>query len=183
MKGNHQIKRIILVGKAASGKDFAKNILTEAGFVYAVTYTTRPMRVGEVDGVDYNFISDKEFERYIELDEMYEYVKFNNWYYGTSIKDINDDKTNIFIMTPSGISKLSKEDRKESYVIYIDTPDEVRIARLKERNDTNDSIDRRIAADNKDFHDFNDYDYRLSGNSFKDYTIINLANLKLKGDT
>ena len=50
---NH--KRIILVGKAASGKDHLRKKFESRGFKYAVTYTTRPPREGEIDGKDYLF--------------------------------------------------------------------------------------------------------------------------------
>ena len=42
-------KRIILVGKAASGKDYFKDFLIERGFIPSVSHTTRPMRDGEID--------------------------------------------------------------------------------------------------------------------------------------
>ncbi len=53
---NH--KRIILVGKAASGKDHLRRKYESRGFKYAVTYTTRPPIEGEVNGKDYFFITD-----------------------------------------------------------------------------------------------------------------------------
>ena len=47
------MKRIILVGKAASGKDHARKVLEAYGAKYAVSYTTRPPRENEVDAKDY----------------------------------------------------------------------------------------------------------------------------------
>ena len=69
---NH--KRIILVGKAASGKDHLRKRFESRGFKYAVTYTTRPPRDGEVDGKDYVFITDEESIKMIESNMFYEYV-------------------------------------------------------------------------------------------------------------
>jgi len=48
-------KRTVLVGKAASGKDHFRKVLENKGFKYAVSYTTRPPRTGEVEGKDYFF--------------------------------------------------------------------------------------------------------------------------------
>lgn len=70
-------KRIILVGRAASGKDFIRKKFETRGFRYAVSYTTRPPREGEIDGSDYIFITDEEAQRMISSGEFYEYVEFN----------------------------------------------------------------------------------------------------------
>ena len=47
------MNKIILVGKAAAGKDHMRKILQGRGFDYGVSYTTRPRRPGEIDGEDY----------------------------------------------------------------------------------------------------------------------------------
>lgn len=54
----------ILIGMSASGKDaILRELVANHGFREIVTTTTRPMRKGEVNGKDYNFISRKEFEK------------------------------------------------------------------------------------------------------------------------
>ena len=62
-------KRLILVGKAASGKDYARKICQQLGLKYAVSYTTRPPREEEEDGKDYYYLSLKEFKNKIK--ELY----------------------------------------------------------------------------------------------------------------
>ena len=69
--------RIILCGKAASGKDHLRKILEGRGFNYGVSYTTRLPREGEIDGKDYFFLEESEFEELIESNFFYEYVSFN----------------------------------------------------------------------------------------------------------
>ena len=59
--------KIILVGKAASGKDFLKNRLSSKGFVSGVSHTTRPARANETDGVDYHFVDEVAFIEMIAL--------------------------------------------------------------------------------------------------------------------
>lgn len=157
-------RRIILVAKGASGKDYAREILQKSGLTYAVSFTSRPPRTGEVDGKDYRFISKEEFERKIKQDFFYEYVPFNGWYYGTSREQINHN--DLFIMTPSGLSKMTVEDRAESYVILFDIPMEIRRERLEKRNDA-DTVDRRIEADERDFLEFHDYDYLINDAKFQ----------------
>ena len=163
MKGTKS--RIILCGKAASGKDHLRKILEGRGFNYGVSYTTRPPRQGEVDGKDYYFLEENEFKALIEQGFFYEYVTFNGWYYGTSKEQwyTTDD---IFIMTPSGIRKLHAADRKTSFIIYIDIPTSIRRERLQMRNDNNDSIERRLEADDRDFEGFDDFDIKITDHNF-----------------
>ena len=163
MKSNKS--RIILCGKAASGKDHLRKILEGRGFKYGVSYTTRPPRKGEVDGRDYFFLEENEFQDLIERGFFYEYVTFNGWFYGTSKEQwfTTDD---VFIMTPSGIGKLHAADRKSSFIIYIDIPIEIRRERLMDRNDNTDSIERRLQADDNDFESFTNFDIKITDSNF-----------------
>lgn len=163
-------KRIILVGRAASGKDHLRKLLESKNLVYATSYTTRPPRTGEVDGKDYFFISPDEFKLMIEKNEWYEYVIFNTWYYGTTNKQFYHDG-DILIMTPAGLSHVKGLDREQSLVIYLDMPEDVRRQRIALRNDA-DSAERRIAADNIDFKDFNNFDIHVTNPDFTIEQII-----------
>lgn len=156
-------KRIILCGKAASGKDHMRKKLEEQGFKYAVSYTTRPRRDNEVHGVDYYFLTENEFKSMIDQDGFYENISFNGWHYGTSNEQFFAD--DVFIMTPSGISKLEEEDRKKSFIIYFDIDENIRRERLSQRSDA-DTVERRLEADAKDFYDFSDYDIRITNANF-----------------
>jgi guanylate kinase len=157
-------KRIILVARAASGKDYLKAKFINKGFLASISYTTRPPRANEVNGVDYFFISKDEANRMIELNLFYEYVQFNNWLYGTSKQSFYHD--DVFIMTPTGLSHVSEEDRANSIVIYLDIDSTTRRERLNKRDMPGDSVDRRIEADELDFKDFTDYDVRISNHDF-----------------
>ena len=156
--------KIVLVGKGGSGKDFMRKKLEGRGFIYAVSYTSRPARVNEVEGNYYYFLSKSRFMEHISEGFFYEYVEFNGWIYGTANWQM--DECDIFIMTPSGIRKLHAADRKSSFIICIDIPRETRKARLTERNDTADSIDRRLDADDRDFEGFNDFDIVINNENF-----------------
>lgn len=175
------MKRIILVGKAASGKDHARKLIMNIGGNYAVSYTTRPPREGEENGKDYFFISAEEFEWMINKDKFYEYVEFNGWYYGTTNKQMSEDDT--FIMTPLGLSHLSKEDRQESFVVYFDIPEDIRKERMLARQGDADSVDRRLAADEADFKTYNDYDVIIEDPNYSDEYIIDIFQTRVKKDS
>jgi guanylate kinase len=159
---NH--KRIILVGKAASGKDHLRKKFESRGFKYAVSYTTRPPRVAEVDGKDYFFISDDTANKMVQDGLFYEYVYFNGWLYGTTVKQFFTD--DLFIMTPAGISHIKPEDRLTSFIIYTDIEMSIRMTRLTNRDMPGDSMMRRIKADELDFAGFDDYDLRITNSDF-----------------
>ena len=153
-------KRLILVGKGGSDKDHARKISENiVGAKYAVSYTSRPPREGEVEGVDYYFVDEKFFTDGIESEMWYEYVIFNGWYYGTTNEQFQNDK--LFIMTPKGLSHLSDDDRDESGVLYLNMPEEIRRERMLARNGNADSVDRRIEADESDFKDFEGWDFMI----------------------
>lgn len=158
-----KVKRIILVGKAASGKDYLAETFIKNGFRKDISFTTRPPREGEENGVTYYFISREDFLFNIEADKLYEHVEFNGWMYGTSKDDW--DNAEVFIMTPSGIATISQKDRIDCTVVYIDIPEDVRRERMNTRSDA-DTTERRMRADEKDFKGFIDYDYRIKNPFF-----------------
>jgi guanylate kinase len=165
MKNNKPKSRIVLCGKAASGKDYLRKILDGRGYQYGISYTTRPAREGEVDGRDYYFLEESEFLCLIDEGFFYEYISFNGWMYGTS-KDQWYTYDDVFIMTPVGISHIKPEDRKNTFIIYLDIPIEIRGERLRNRNMPGDSLERRIEADEKDFENFTDFDMKITDPKF-----------------
>lgn len=155
-------KRLIFVGKSASGKDYARMTCEQwFGMTYQVSYTTRPPREGETDGKDYIFLSRNEAIDMVKRGLFYEYVEFNGWLYGTTKEQFYTEDS-VFIMTPSGLSHLSAEDRAESLVVYLDMPVEIRKNRMQERKNDDDSINRRLEADHIDFIVFENYDVMIT---------------------
>jgi len=161
-------KRVIVVGKGGSGKDHLRKILVEKGFRYCVSHTTRPIREGEENGKDYWFIQSSKLPSM--ADKFYEAVYFNNWFYGTSLEEFYS--SNLFIMTPKGISKLKPEDRLESLVVYLNIDEETRRKRLEERRDSDD-VKRRLEADFHDFLEFTDFDTEINNPNFDELEIKN----------
>ena len=83
---------VILSGVAGAGKDtIKKELIKRMENVESLpSYTSRPIREGDVEGGTYHFISREEFETMIENEEFYEYDIHHNQYYGTSRKLLND---------------------------------------------------------------------------------------------
>lgn len=158
------IKRLIIAGGGGAGKDFLKTQLENKKFNSSISHTTRPIRLGETEGRDYYYITKEKFQSMIGNNEFREWNKFaNKWYYGTS--NIQFHSANLFIITPSGIRALTKEERMESFVIYLDIPKHVRRKRLKSRKDSDDP-ERRLDTDRADFREFDDFDLRVTDPEF-----------------
>ena len=79
---------IVISGPAGSGKGTVNAHLLRTGdFVYSISATTRAPRPGEVDGVNYYFVTREEFEKRIASGGMLEYTEYCGNYYGTPKKE------------------------------------------------------------------------------------------------
>ena len=153
---------IILLGKTASGKDTILNRLAENySYKKLITYTTRPMRKGEIQDKTYHFISDEEFLKKKEEGFFLECNEFNTvdgiWRYGSAKEDyLNATNDTVIILTPSGLSALKVYIARQKadidiIPIYIYANNNTIEKRLKKRGDKKEEADRRIKADNVDF--------------------------------
>ena len=83
---------IILIGASATGKtEVGKLLNSKYNLKKVVTYTTREKRNGEIDGVDYHFISKEDFISLKEKGFFFEWTKYSDNYYGTSKESLKDD--------------------------------------------------------------------------------------------
>ena len=156
--------KLILVGKAAAGKDFLKNRLVAKNFKPGISCTTRLPRHNEKDGVDYHFMTEEQFKAKLDSGEMLEHMIFNNWYYGLTKEEF--EQADVMIMSKDGLDVLPREYRARCMVIYLDPPRIDRIERLEYRNDPNDSIVRRMNTDDEQFANFRDYALRVRNADF-----------------
>jgi guanylate kinase len=158
-------KRIVICGPAAAGKNVLRTRLEERGFKFDVSYTTRPMRTGEKEGVDYKYITNEVFSFMTQLKSFYEHVIHNGYGYGTGLKEW--ETSDCFIMETDGIKHIDSKSRKKTFIIYLNPPVKVRKDRMKnERGWTDEIIEQRIKADRKKFKDFKDYDIEITNPDF-----------------
>lgn len=170
---NSKKEKCLIIGPSGSGKDFLMRKLVEIGLKGCIKWTTRPKRLHEQQGITYNFVSDSEFTQSINENKFLAYQTFyvtpegrapETWYYGITIDEFNESQ--VFIMTPGEFKNITPEMRKNCFVVYLDIDRKIREERLSFRNDQNDSIKRRLDADEVDFKLFKDYDLKITDPEF-----------------
>lgn len=155
--------RIIIVGAGGSGKDHLKQRFINRGYQPSISYTTRPPRNGEKEGIDYHFITNSEFHEMIRNGEFYEFKEFNGWFYG--VRNLDFDTKDLFIMTPPAIEEMDIDIRNSSFIIYLHIEEQLRAKRLSARRDADD-VKRRIEADKEMFDSFTNYDLIVNDPNF-----------------
>lgn len=153
---NTQYQVLALIGKAGAGKDAIQKAtcaLHPLMFNPIVSCTTRPMREGEVDGVNYHFISVIDFTRKVLNGDMLEATEFRDWFYGTTLESLAKDKINIGVFNPAGVEALLEDSRLNVLVCEVEALDKERLMRylIREENPDCAELCRRYFADEKDF--------------------------------
>lgn len=159
-----------LLGKSATGKDtLYKEILKWRPKLRTVTmYTTRPIREGETDGVEYFFTGREELERQLASGKVIESRTYQTiagpWTYYTVDDgqfDVADDESCLMIGTLESYEKMCAYFEAGKMVpVYIEVPDGIRLLRAVKREENQKKpnyreVCRRYLADEKDFSEEN----------------------------
>ena len=164
-KGNIMV---ILSSPSGAGKTTITKKIQQKyqSFKISVSHTTRKPRLNEVDGVDYFFISNEEFKKYIEEGKFYEYAKIFGNYYGTLKKTVDElSKKNdiIFDIDWQGTKQLSQFKNLKLIKIFLLPPnkEELKKRLVKRNQDSLEEVEKRFKAFDADTQHWQDYDYIL----------------------
>lgn len=148
---------LILVGESGSGKStMQKELVNNFGYKTAILSTTRPKRENEVDGIDYNFLSEKSFEEISNEGYFMSARKYNDWWYGIP-KPLDDPDNYVIVATPADMRYIKKTSGiKNIYIVYINVPRRDRIIKSLIRGDNIDEVYRRSASDEGQFDGISD---------------------------
>jgi len=160
---------VIVSSPSGAGKTtLTRRLLAEfPQLTFSVSHTTRPIRPGERDGVDYHFVDVTEFQRMVEAGEFAEHaVVFANQY-GTARAPIEGNLSRgrdmIFDVDWQGGAALSSQWPRDSLKIFILPPDLATLAeRLRKRaTDAPDVIERRLRKAIDELAHFNEYEHLI----------------------
>ena len=157
---------VVLSGPSGSGKDTVLEKLKEMDIVFdkTISVTTRPMRDGETDGVDYYFVDKATFEKRIEEGSFLEYTLYNNNYYGTPKSEVEKhiDKGGCILLKieVEGAGNVRKA-MPEALSIFIIPPSMAELeSRLRGRGtETEESFQNRFEAAKQELSRAKEYDY------------------------
>ena len=143
---------VVVSGPSGAGKGtICQALLEKTPLAYSVSATTRKPRAGEVDGVNYHFLSVEAFEEMIEKDGLLEWAKVYDNYYGTPLKQVEEKlaagEDILLEIDTQGAMKV-REKFPEGVYIFILPPS---LAELERRirgrdTETEDVLQKRLAA-------------------------------------
>jgi len=158
---------LVLSGPSGAGKSsLIKKIENEIGdYYFSISTTTRPMREGEAEGVDYHYVSKEEFVKDIEDDNFLEHATVHGNYYGTSLrpvrKALSEGKLVIFDIDVQGNMAIKNRLGDITTSVFITPPSLSELEqRLKNRStDNDDVISRRLKMAKREIQRISEYDY------------------------
>lgn len=181
---------VVLSGPSGSGKDTVlKGVLKkmDGNAFLSVSMTTRAMRQGEIEGVDYFFVSKEQFQKSIKDDLMLEYAQYGSNYYGTPIGPVKEvlksGKTvflNIEVQGGANIRRLMPE----AVQIFIAPPSREELEkRLRNRGtESEECICERLRIAQEEMKHADEYDYVVVNDVLEDTIekVISIVNKALK---
>lgn len=187
----------ILAAPSGTGKTtIARKLLdVDDDTMFSISCTTRPPKPGEVDGVDYHFLSEEQFQNMIDNGELLEYAKYVGNMYGTPkqpvIDALEDGKDVLFDIEWQGAAQILAQAPRDVVRISILPPsaDELKSRLDKRGKDSPESIEKRLKIALDELTRYEDYDYvvinsHLQDTMYKVRTILGAERMKrnrLKG--
>lgn len=186
---------IVLTGKTASGKDTIKEALLSKypDLKKVITTTSRAPRDGEINDVDYHFLTKEEFEQKVKSGEFAEYVEYGGNLYGTYKRELEQTLSSdvLWRIDPSRAgeareflrrafpAQIAEDIIQNVVVFYITVPDRVVLTRLKERGISEKEIQKRMEDDIKIWQRYKDnYDHVIENEPGKlDEAVLKIINI------
>ena len=164
-----QGRLIVLSGPSGVGKDTVLRTLFELDphLRYSVSYTTRPPRPGEVDGVSYSFVSAPEFEAMVERGELLEWARVHGNLYGTSLRRVRESLAGgqdiVLKIDVQGAAQLRGRVGGEAVFIFLLPPslEELRERLRARESESDESLAQRDADALRELAEAERYDHRV----------------------
>jgi len=167
MKLNERGLLVVISGPSGVGKGTIRKALLHTpdnNFCYSVSMTTRAPREGEIEGVDYFFVSKPEFEARIKEDAFLEYAEFVGQYYGTPKAYIetklSEGKEVIMEIEVQGALQVREKMPDAVFIFIVPPSKQALIDRLYKRGtEKNEDIRKRLEKAEREYNLAYKYDY------------------------
>lgn len=164
---------VIISSPSGAGKTtIAKKLLqSDDNLEMSISYTTRKMRQGEIDGVDYHFTDEHSFKRMLKNDGMLEHAKVFDHYYGTPKANVEEaitaGKDMLFDIDWQGADQMRAKMPEDIVSIFILPPSMKELHnRLKNRGlDSEQVVEARMKKASEEINHYKDYDYLIVNDS------------------
>ena len=158
---------IVLSGPSGVGKGTVRKRIFDdptTSYKYSISMTTRSMRVGETDGVDYFFKTRDEFEKLIEDDAFIEYAEYVGNYYGTPVQYVRETMNaghDVFLEIEVEGAKQVRKKFPDALFIFLAPPslDHLRERLIGRGTESEEKIQSRVNEARKEVEMMNLYDY------------------------
>ncbi len=152
-KTHQKYNGLVISGPSGAGKSTLLNEAMAMGFHQPVSYTTRTIRPGEIDGVNYHYVSQKQFSAMASEGEFIETTNIFGHLYGTSLAELCSVK-GFFVMDLDldGVLAMKRKKRDLFYLLVMPPSQEVMRQRLIARGCDEGSLEVRIQS----WQSFND---------------------------
>ena len=168
-------KLFVLSGSSGVGKGTVLKGFLEKNpdFMLSISCTTRPPRPGEIDGVNYFFISKNEFENCIKENKFLEWAEFAGNFYGTKKKYINqclEEGKNVILEIDTQGALQVKKQMPEAVLIFVCPPSyEALENRLRGRHTEDEAtIQKRLEQVKKEIERSKQFDYQIVNDRLED---------------
>jgi guanylate kinase len=138
---------------------------------FSISYTTRPPRPNEINGIDYRFVSPEKFRSMIEQGQLVEWTEIYGNFYGTSKTSVEEYKRKgrdiVFDIDPVGARSI-KEAYADSVTIFVLPPsyEELKERLIQRGTDDESVIKKRLDKAREEMEQSNWYQYRVVNDDF-----------------
>ncbi len=160
-------------GKSSLLKALFEEHNKDGSLYMSISHTTRPMRPGEKDGVDYHFVSESEFKQLIDRNAFYEWAQVFDKYYGTSREFVRanvESGRDVFLdIDWQGAQQVRKlEPDVRSIFILPPSLEELKRRLISRAQDSEEVINKRMAKAQREISHYTEYDYVIVNDVFSE---------------